>query len=99
MSENDKVAAFLATRKPLDDRTARIIAGWWHNGQSSALYSFASCGNVTTAAINEALKNIDQCIHRGAVRELPALRKLLAYLRSHRTQKGAQEGWDKRTAY
>ncbi len=31
------------------DGTARVIASWWHGGQSSAAYSFVSTGAVDDA--------------------------------------------------
>jgi hypothetical protein len=31
---------------PITDLQARVIASSWHGGQTSALYSFASCGNT-----------------------------------------------------
>lgn len=32
--------------REISDAAARVIAGWWHGGQASALYSFASCGAI-----------------------------------------------------
>jgi acyl-coenzyme A synthetase/AMP-(fatty) acid ligase len=35
---------------PISDLQARVIASQWHGGQSSALYSLASCGATVSRA-------------------------------------------------
>lgn len=50
MTEDERVA----TGKPLDDTTARIIAAFWHGGMKSGLYSFVSTGFVSHTALAEA---------------------------------------------
>lgn len=48
---DDEIIAAAVTEhnagRPVTDLQARVIASAWHGGQTSALYSFASCGNTT----------------------------------------------------
>lgn len=97
MSEIERVDAWLATGEPLDDTTARIIAGWHHGGQASALYSFVSTGNVTTKAIEEIAKTI-WVQREQEPTDLPALFALNTYFLKHRDQ-GPQPDWNERTSY
>ncbi|WP_163573016.1 hypothetical protein [Fodinicola feengrottensis] len=39
----------------IDDLTARVIAGQFHGGEGSALYSLASCGAVDAAGLHREL--------------------------------------------
>ena len=44
----DALIATLHTGASLSDMAARIIAGWWHAGQTSPFYAFVSTGAITT---------------------------------------------------
>ncbi len=46
MNVDRQVEAIIAARIPLGEVEARVVAGWWHGGQSSALYAFASSGHA-----------------------------------------------------
>lgn len=39
--------------REISDSAARVIAGWWHGGQASAFYSFASCGAIDRERITD----------------------------------------------
>lgn len=41
--------------------TARQIAKEWHSGQTSALYAFASTGNVDSAPFHDYMREITEC--------------------------------------
>src|SRR5579872_2531555 len=47
------IQAAVTEGRPIDDRTARYIAGQLHGGQSSALYSLASSGAVRSEVFAE----------------------------------------------
>lgn len=52
------------------------VAGWWHSGQLSPLYSFGSTGNVGPLLVAEITDNLKNC----AADERAELRFLLEYL-------------------
>lgn len=62
----------------ITQQQARTIAGEWHDGQWTALYSFSSTGTVTEQAIAEATKDLMRpTTNRVGKRDL---RLLIAYL-------------------
>ena len=77
MTEVERVNAWLATDRALDDTTARIIAGWWHGGMSSGLYSFISTGFISHKALGE----VEWELKTAPVDEIPALEALAKYFR------------------
>jgi hypothetical protein len=56
MSIDRAVEAHIAEGLPLDEDYARVVAGWWHGGQSSALYAFASSGHAEKWAMERELR-------------------------------------------
>jgi len=44
----------------IEEQTARVVAGWWHGGQWSALYSFASAGVIRSDLLDEIREDIRQ---------------------------------------
>lgn len=107
MSEMQTILAVFAddgnTGREFTDTEARIVAGWWNAGQSSALYSFTSCGNVTVDAIREARKahgEVSEVMFEFPEFEKRALRELIAYFALRLgSQNGPQKDWNERTAY
>lgn len=77
MTEQERVNAWLATGKPLDDTTARIIAAWWYGGMGSALYSFVSTGFVSHEALNE----VERELKTAGTDQIDALEALAKYFR------------------
>jgi len=45
----------------LDDAVAATVASYWHSGQNSAFYAFASSGHYDRAAL---LRELSDCIAR-----------------------------------
>lgn len=63
-----------------DTAKAREIAGWWHGGQWSPLYAFASSGHVNRETLREArecLRDVNPSHTRDDIRHLHVL---IAYL-------------------
>lgn len=86
----------------ISDGRARRIASEWHNGQTSALYSFVSTGGVTQETVREVTGEIDalrdKFMNRGPSDDMEKasfweLIDLRIYL-SHQSWKGLPvEGW------
>ena len=53
MSEETAMVMAAVADEDIDAGIARVIASWWHGGQWSALYSFASSGHIGTDLIDE----------------------------------------------
>ncbi|HEX5522795.1 MAG TPA: hypothetical protein VFX53_05075 [Pedococcus sp.] len=68
------------------DGQARRIASEWHGGQSSALYSLASCGAITPEVAGEIQREITTCD------DATDLTALLIYVAFH-GPRDRQEGW------
>jgi len=81
-------AAELADRN-IDDATARLIASQLHGGQSSALYSLASCGAVDYRDLRiELLADYD--------RSPDDVRRMIDHLGTYVIEhdgRGSVEGW------
>ena len=73
------------------DLEARIVAGWWHEGQWSSLYSLASCGAIDEWTAHE----IEGCIGNDRLSNfhLQALQALLGYVNQHGIR-GQQPHWN-----
>jgi hypothetical protein len=86
--EEPMVRAILSEHGKLCDLGARIVAGWWHGGQSSALYSLASCGAIRSDCEAEILSDL------GVVTDADSqyLAELSSYVADH-GERGPQEGW------
>lgn len=80
MTEEEYVSACVATRKPIDHTSARMIASWWHGGMNSGLYSFSSCGFVSHAALSEVEHEV-KTISVAQQDQIPALEALARYFR------------------
>jgi hypothetical protein len=90
MSDDETVAEIMAENSgELDDRGARIVASWWHGGQTTALYSFASTGTITEDLDWE----IGKCDTGNlAASDLFTLAALARYVET-RGERGPREGW------
>jgi hypothetical protein len=81
IGESAAIKEVMDSGKPLDSDAARIIAGWWHGGQSSGLYSFSSSGHVSARALSETYADIAKCEKNDQKAEIPALCALAEHLR------------------
>ena len=55
MNVDREVERHIADGLPLGEGEARVVAGWWHGGQSSALYAFASSARADKWAMEREL--------------------------------------------
>lgn len=83
------LAKALRTRDAVDDATARVVASWWHGGQSSGLYAFMSTGAITDAARVEVTNDLNRA---ESPEDVYALRKLLEYMVKD-GDRGPVAGW------
>lgn len=81
IGEFEAIKECLDSGKPLDSNAARIVAGWWHGGQWSGLYSFSSSGHVSARALSEVYADIAKCEKNNQTAEIPALCALAEHLR------------------
>jgi hypothetical protein len=65
----------------VDKVIARIIAGWWHDGQGSAMYAFSSSGTITENLVSEIHRDMRESAY--SADDLMQLRYLLAYVNEH----------------
>ncbi|ABD10263.1 hypothetical protein ThrDRAFT_00236 [Frankia casuarinae] len=88
------IEAAAQEERPIDDRTARYIAGQLHGGQVSALYSLASTGNIIEDTVyHELYEDLES--HTPEVASwVEALR---AYCQA-RPDKGPVRGWTEHAA-
>jgi antirestriction protein len=87
------IEAARAEQREIDDRTARLIAGQLHGGQTSALYSLTSSGAIDEARISQELAE-------EYARQTPRVREWIDWLSTYylsRPDKGPVEGWVDRT--
>jgi hypothetical protein len=74
--------------------TARRIAGDWHGGQVSALYSLCSTGRLTDADLPRAVRELEREIdYQQAYADTPDdadLRSLLRYLEADARTRGIE---------
>lgn len=63
---------------------AQLIAGWWHAGQWSALYSFSSSGHIDAPTIADEIRNC--LIGNTSEKQLKELLQLSLYLLSASVQ-------------
>ncbi|MEX5633852.1 antirestriction protein ArdA [Parafrankia sp. FMc2] len=80
--------------RPIDDRTARYIAGQLHGGQSSALYSLASTGNIIEDTVYHEL-------YEDLEAQTPEVASWVDALRIYcltREDKGSVKGWAEQAA-
>lgn len=88
------IAAALREHRDIDDRTARYIASQLHEGQASALYSFASNGNIEEPCVHDELtQDFDQ--------QPETIKRWINWLGTYcleREDKGPVEGWAERAA-
>jgi len=85
---HDGIQAAGAEDRPIDNRTARYIAGQLHSGQASALYALASSGAITDEVMGEL-------VHERTVQTTPVqvwIDALIAYC-VQRPDHGPVEGW------
>ena len=59
MNIDRQVEAIIAAGIPLGEAEARVVAGWWHGGASSALYAFASSGYADKGPMERELSRIN----------------------------------------
>ena len=81
-----------AEDRPIDDRTAHYIAAQLHEGQTSALYGFASTGAISPDIHDELAADVD--------RQPEHLQRWSAWLSTYcsdRADKGPVEDWHQRT--
>ncbi|WP_052711010.1 antirestriction protein ArdA [Pseudofrankia sp. DC12] len=80
--------------RPIDDRTARYIAGQLHSGQASALYSLASTGNIIEEDVyHELYADLED--------QTPEVASWVEALRAYcqaRPDKGRVQGWAENAA-
>jgi antirestriction protein len=82
------IDAAVSDGRAIDNRTARYIAGQLHDGQVSALYSLASCGNIDPGVYDE--------LDRGRAEQPEDIRRWIAALSVYcatRADQGPVEGW------
>lgn len=82
------VAGAIREGRPIDDRTARYIAGQLHGGQDSGLYTLTSTGAIPDHTMSELVD--ERLTHSPAVREW--IDTLIAYC-AQRTDPGRIDGW------
>lgn len=80
--------------REIDDATARVIASWYHDGGTSASYSFVSTGAITKdpGKLWAEFTREGTLYISGDERDKMTLLKLAAYL-IHRTDRGPVPGW------
>ncbi|KDA44545.1 antirestriction protein ArdA [Frankia sp. BMG5.23] len=86
---NRGVEAATQEERPIDDRTARYIAGQLHGGQASALYSLASTGNIIEDTVYHEL-------YQDLEAQTPEVASWVEALRAYcqaRPDKGPVSGW------
>jgi hypothetical protein len=81
IGEYEAIKEVIAFGKPLDSDAARIVAGWWHGGMWSGLYSFSSSGHVSARALSETYADIAKCEKNDQTSDIPALCALAEHLR------------------
>lgn len=89
MSDQDVINAGLAEEGVITDLTARIIASAWHGGQSSPLYSLASCGAIVEGVSGE----IASCRSAAESEHWAELDALAEYVESHEDGRRPVRGW------
>lgn len=91
MSDETTVAQIMEENDgELDDLGARIVASWWHGGQSTALYSFVSTGAIS----DDLLWEIGKCDTGGLTAEdLFTLAALARYVETNLTARPPVDGW------
>lgn len=82
------VAVAAGQGRPIDDRTARYIAGQLHGGQASGLYAFAATGAITDRAMSELVS--ERAVQEPAVQVW--IDALIAYC-AGRPDTGPVVGW------
>lgn len=82
------IDAAVTEGRPIDDRTARYIAGQLHGGQGSALYALASSGAIDERVFNEL--DQDRTERPAVIRSW--LSCLTIYCAS-RSERGPVDGW------
>lgn len=75
--------------RAVDDATARAIAGQLHGGQSTALYSLVSTGNLTDDRLAAELRELS----RDPDPQVRDWADPLTTYTQHREQRGPVEGW------
>lgn len=88
------IAVAMREGRDIDDRTARYIASQLHEGQASALYSFASTGNVEEPRIHDELtRDFDQ-----QPEKIQRWVNSLGFYCLNRVNKGPIRGWSAQAA-
>ncbi|ABD10193.1 hypothetical protein ThrDRAFT_00307 [Frankia casuarinae] len=91
---NRGIEAAAQEERPIDDRTARYIAGQLHGGQVSALYSLASTGNIIEDTVyHELYEDLES--------QTPEVASWVEALRTYcqaRPDKGPVSGWAEHAA-
>jgi antirestriction protein len=88
------IEAAVQDERPIDDRTARYIAGQLHGGQASALYSLASTGNIIEDTVYHEL-------YEDLEAQTPEVASWVEALRAYclaREDKGPVRGWAENAA-
>nr|WP_240724126.1 hypothetical protein [Frankia sp. B2] len=91
---NRGIEAAAQEKRPIDDHTARYIAGQLHGGQASALYSLASTGNIIEDTVyHELYEDLES--------HTPEVASWVEALRTYcqaRPDKGPVTGWAEHAA-
>lgn len=97
---HEAVTAWVETGREgtIDDTTARMIASQWHDGMSSAMYSFASTGRIDKEGLaSEMIRNLLETDHRDDL-SAEALEALTYYF-VETGERDAVDGWNEATSW